>query len=765
MFGLLMNWMRDNNVLPQISDTERQALEAGDVWIDGQLFAGKLDFDAILSENYDVLSPQEQAFLDGPTEELIKMVDAYAASQNRRVPDDALNFAKDNGFLSLQIDEKYGGNPVSTLAKSSVMAKLGGTSGVINSIVVISNSLGAAELLGHYGTEEQKNYFLPKLASGEFIPCFGLTEPTAGSDAASIKAEGVVFKDVDGSIKIKLNFRKRYITLAPIANLVSLAVVVQDPKNLLGKGQEVGITVVLIEVGDGVEGLHIGDYHQPIGDAFPNGPITGKDVIVPASDILGGSEYAGKGWRMLMEALAGGRMVSLPATGVFGIRNAAMCAGAYSMTREQFGIPIGLMEGVQQKVGHIAGMSYMVDGARVFGCSAVDNGIKPPVVSAIMKAYSTEIGQQCSKDAMDVLAGSGVMQGKNNIMGNAYSSAPVPVTVEGANIMTRTLMIFGQGATRCHPYAFNVVEAVESGDVASFRKNLSAWMLQFATGGIMTLVRGITRGFLTVKQPKNVAKDTKTYYRRLGWSATRYGFLTNLAMFLVGGKLKVKGNLTGRYADALAWMYMAISALRRFEAEGRKAEDLPLVQYSCEYALAKNQEAFVGIYQNFGGPVGVVLRTLGLLTLSINPLGQMPTDEMSAASAKTIQKFDDQFRRITQGQFIPEDQSFGLGRLLKAFDLTTQALPVKAEIAAAQKKKILPRGKMDTVAAEALSKGIVSQTEYDLLVAANQARLDAIEVDVFTKEEYYGDSDIADVTARADAAQNMYQEPTVKAVS
>ncbi|MDX1804592.1 MAG: acyl-CoA dehydrogenase, partial [Alcanivorax sp.] len=611
-------------------------------------------------------------------------------------------------------------------------------------------SLGAAELLGHYGTDEQKNYYLPKLAKGEFMPCFGLTEPTAGSDAASIKAEGVVFKDSDGQIKFKLNFRKRYITLAPVANLVSLAVRLHDPDNLLGKGEEPGITVVLIEKGaPGTEGLHIGDHHQPIGEHFPNGPIVGRDVIVPAGNVLGGVEYTGMGWKMLMEALAGGRMVSLPATGICGIRHGAMIAGAYSMVRQQFGIPVGRMEGVEHKIGKAAGMSYAFDAARVFGCSAVDHGIQPPVTSAIMKAYSTEMGRDTGTDAMDVTAGYGVMQGPNNTMGRLYNSAPVSVTVEGANIMTRTLMIFGQGATRCHPYAYKVVQAVENNDVAAFRKNLTGWMVQFLLGFVMTLVRGVTRGFFTVKVP-GVAPQTRSLYRRLGWAATRFGLLTNLAMFFVGGKLKARGNLTGRYADVVAWLYITTSALRRFEAEGRKAEDLALVQYAGEYGLTQIQNAFEGIYENFGGPVGMLLKTVGRVWLGLNPLAKQPNDQLSHQAAQALQSYGDQYKRLVGGNYMPPESDQGLGRLLKAFRLTTEAEPVREKIRAAQKSRLLGRGKVEDIAADAAAQGVISDAELAALNAATSACLQAIEVDVFTKDEYYGAGGIPAMSATGD---------------
>jgi acyl-CoA dehydrogenase len=751
MFSLLLNWMRDNQILPQISDTERQALEAGDVWIDGEFFSGRPDFSRILKENYDTLPAHEQAFLDGPVEELLRLCDTYKLSRERKVPQEIMDFLASNGFFAMQIDKEYGGMPFSTLGKSCVMAKITPYSGILSALVVIPNSLGAAELLGHYGTEEQKKYYLPKLANGEFIPCFGLTEPTAGSDAASIKADGEVFRDADGDIKFRLNFRKRYITLAPIANLISLAVRLRDPDNLLGKGEDVGITVVLME--KGTEGLHIGDYHEPIGDAFPNGPIVGKNVIVPATDILGGLDYAGKGWKMLMESLAGGRMVSLPASGISSMRMAAAAMGAYSMVRQQFGIPIGKMEGISSKVGKVAALSYMFEGARVFGCSALDAGIQPPVASAIMKAWSTEVARECGIDAMDVLAGAAVMQGPNNVIGRNYCSAPVAITVEGANIMTRTLMVFGQGATRCHPYAYKVVQALEADDVSAFRRNLLGWMWQFLSGFFMTLLRGITRGHFTVSIPA-VAPQTRRWYRRLGWAATRFGLMTNLAMFLISGKLKARGNLTGRYADAVAWMMLATSTLRRYEAEGRREEDLPLVDYACQYAMAQVQIAFEGIYENFGGPLGIILRSIGRPWLMMNPVGRLPNDAQSAAAALTMQRYDAQYLRLNEGNYLPAQGDVGFARLLTAFRLTTEAEPVRDVIRTAQRNNRLPRGNADELAELAADNGIINTDQRTLLINARQACLSAIEVDVFTADEFYGQQPAAGLTASGDGGQS-----------
>lgn len=755
MFGMLMKWMRDNKILPQISDTERQALEAGHVWVEGELFGGNPDFDRMLNEAYHQLPPEEQAFLDGPVEELLQMVDAYKVSRTRELPEQALEFMKKNGFFGLQIPKEYGGNPMSTLGKSAVMAKVTPYNGIISSLVVIPNSLGAAELLREYGTKEQKEHYLPRLANGEYMPCFGLTEPTAGSDAASMKAEGEVYKDEDGEIKFKLNFRKRYITLAPIANLISLACRLHDPENLLGRGEDAGITVLLLK--KGTEGLRIGDHHEPIGDVFHNGPIVGENVIASPDDVLGGDQYIGQGWKMLMESLAGGRMVSLPAGAIGSMRLGAATTGAYSMVRTQFGMPVGKMEGVEAKVGHGAAMSYMFEGARIFGCSALDNGIQPPVASAIMKAYSTEMARQVGIDSMDVLAGAGVMQGPNNTVGKGYCSAPVAITVEGANIMTRTLMIFGQGATRCHPHAYQVVQAVENDDKTAFRKHLLGWMGQFFMGFVWTLLRGITRGRFTVRTP-NADPRTHTWYRRLGWAASRFGLMTNLAMFLIGGKLKARGNLTGRYADAVAWMYLAFSALRRYEADGRREEDLPLVNYSCQYALAQVQKAFEGIYENFGGPLGLFLGTVGRFWLGINPLAKMPTDKQHHEAARILQSYGEQFQRLTVNCHVPEDGSKGLGRLMRAFRLTSEAEPVREKIRQAQKARKIERGPVEERTDEALEKGVITAEEASLLNQAITACLLAIEVDVFTKDEFYGRGMVPGETATGDGGLDLNPE-------
>jgi acyl-CoA dehydrogenase len=731
MFKALMDTMRAKGLLPKVSDTERAALEAGTVWIDGEFFRGNPDFFQMLAEPYPRLRPDEQAMVDGPTKEVCRRVDPWQLSVTRELPEDVLQYLREQGFYGFNVPEEYGGKPMGALAKSVIMGMLSPATGAISTVVVIPNSLGPAELLAHYGTEEQKAKYLPRLASGELTPCFGLTEPTAGSDAASIKAEGLVFKDADGELKLKLNFRKRYITLAPISDIVSLAVQLHDPDNLLGKGEWPGITVVLLE--KGTPGFEVGRHHEPI-SPFPNGPLIGKDVEVPVSNIIGGADYAGKGWRMLMETLSGGRAISIPAGAIGSAKHAAAVAGPYSIVREQFGIPVGYMEGVQSKVAKLAALSYSLEAVRTYACAAIDRGQRPPVVSAIMKYRCTDMGRELIIDAMDILSGAAVMRGPNNTLAQSYIGIPVGITVEGANILTRTLIVFGQGAVRCHPYALKLLESIEHDDVDAFRAGLLGWAKHFMLTFGRATVRGMTRGW-SVATPVN--GPTAVYYRRLGWASARFALLTDLALVTIGGRLKARGNLTGRFADVLSWLVMGIATLRRFEAEGRRQEDLPLVQWSLEYMLEQMQQAFDGIYSNFDVPVlSALLRGPGRFWLRVNPLGSGVPDKLHAAAARTIQQPGEQFDRLMEHVYLPGPDEPGLGRILHAFRLVTATAPIVRRIAKAQKQGTLARGRPQDMLEQAVAAKVISQAEADQIAAAEAARLQAIEVDDFAPEEY-----------------------------
>ena len=732
MYKNLMNWIKAKGLLPRVSDTERAALEAGTVWVDGEFFSGNPDFKRMLSEAYPKLTEDEQALVDGPTREICRRVDTWQLSLTRTLPEDVMTYLKEQGFCGFNVPKEYGGKPQGALAKSVIMGMLGPAAGAISTVVVIPNSLGAAELLTEYGTDEQKKKYLSRLASGELMPCFGLTEPTAGSDAASIRAEGLVFKADNGEVQIKLNFRKRYITLAPISDLISLAVQLHDPDNLLGKGEHPGITVILLE--RGTPGLEIGKHHEPV-SPFPNGPLVGKDVVVPADNIIGGPEYAGKGWRMLMEALSGGRAISLPAGAVGAAKHAAAAVGPYSMVRQQFGIPVGYMEGVQSKVAKIAAMSYALEAARTYSCAALDRGESPPVVSAIMKYRSTDLSRELVDDGMDVMAGVGVMRGPNNILAGSHIGSPVGITVEGANILTRTLIVFGQGAVRCHPYALKVMHAIEEDDANAFREALNGWGIHMVSTLGRASLRGLTRGW-SAGSP--VSGPTAKYYRRLAWASSRFALLTDLAMFGIGGRLKAKGNLSGRFADALSWMFLGVSTLRRYEAEGRLREDLPLVEWAMEYALGRVQEAFEGIYGNFDVPVlGALMRGPGRWWVRLNPIGSLePSDRLNAAAARTIQQPGQQFDRLMEHVYIPGEDEPGLGRLLHAFRLVAAAEPIVKRIHKASKKGTISRGEPEDLVDEAVGAAVITKEEGEQVKAAHKARLAAIEVDEFTPEEY-----------------------------
>ena len=732
MFGALLNFINKNNLLPAISDTEREALEAGTVWVDGELFSGNPNWDKIANEAYNQMSPEEQAYYDGPVEELCRMCNDYEISTTREVPQEIWDFMGKNGFFGFNIPAEFGGNKLSAVAKSTIMIKVTSANLYVGTCVVIPNSLGPGELLTEYGTPEQKQRYLPKLANGEMFPCFGLTEPTAGSDAASIKAEAVVFAGEGGRPMLRMNFRKRYITCAPVANMMSIACQVHDPENLLGKGEFPGITCVLLEKGQ--KGLYIGDHHDPMGVTFPNGPIVGRDIEVPADDIIGGIDWAGRGWYQLMQTLAGGRAVSLPATGLGMAKGAASATGAWSMTREQFNMAIGKMDGVEEYIAKIAGVTYALDAGRIFSCSALDSGERPPVVSALMKAYSTEEGRELIKHGMDIFAGSGVMSGPNNILQRAYISAPIGITVEGANIMTRTLIVYGQGVVRCHPYSYKMVETVQANDVKGFRRALMGWVGHMVKTDLRVFFRYFTRG-LTASTPKGVDPKTKKYYRKLSWASARFAFLTEVALFLVGANLKRRGKLTGVYSDALAWMYFAMSSLRRFEGEGRIEEDRPVMEYAVNYSLNQVQTAIGKIYDNIN-VMNWWFRGIGKLLFKLNPMIAPMRFENDAAVAAQIQARTGTWERLSHGMYLPSDESApGTGRLMAAVHAIEAAQPAEAKVKAAVKAKQVAKNP-DTMVQEALDKGVITQEEFDLLATAKEKRLAAYEVDVFSKEAY-----------------------------
>lgn len=730
--SVIMKTMKALKLIPKISATERTALEAGVVWMEAELFSGHPNFKKMLAQPYHNLSQEEQKFLDNEVEQLCGMIDDYKFFRTKVMPPEVFEFIRRKGFLGMIIPKEFGGLGFSHSAHSAVIQKISSRSIGAVIYVMVPNSLGPAELLVRYGTDTQKKNYLPRLANGDEIPCFGLTEPTAGSDAGSITSEGVLFKGPDGQIHVRLNWNKRWITLAAISTLIGLAFRLRDPENLLGRGEDLGITCALIP--SNLPGVVIGKRHDPLGIPFHNCPTQGHDVVIKAEDaIIGGLNGVGQGWQMLMECLGAGRGISLPGQAAGGCKLAALAAGNHAVIRKQFGLPIGKFEGVEEPLARIAGSAYMVEALRRYVLSALDQHISPPVVTAIAKFNATEIGRGVINDAMDVLGGAGISMGKRNLLAVTYIGTPIGITVEGANILTRTLMIFGQGALRAHPYAFKEVNAVEKGDLKAFDE--AFW------GHIGHIVRNMVRAiFLSATRARlawsPVGGPSRRYIQKLNWISATFAIMADLSMGMLGGKLKIKEKLTGRFADILSWMFIASAVIKRYEAEGRKPEDKIFLDFSMAVAFQKIQDAFDGIFGNmdvfglywfFKGPLRWWSR--------LNFVGLAPTDRLTHRVANALLTNEDQRTRLTDGIYIPTKEGEALARLQKAYKVIRQAEAVDQKIRQAVHARKLNK-KSKTLAEDALKLGVITQAEQQLLLEAESLRWDAIQVDDYTQEEY-----------------------------
>jgi acyl-CoA dehydrogenase len=720
------------NVLPSISETERAAIEAGTVWIEGEFFSGVPNLKRLIEEPYPQLTPEIQAFLDGPVEQVCRMATDWEIYQRQDLPPEVWNYLKQERFFGMMIPTEYGGLGFSNLAYSTTMLKLASRSFIHTATVGVTNSLGPAKLLLNYGTQAQKNYYLPRLARGEEIPCFALTEPQAGSDAASITAQGVVFRGEDGKLYLRLNFRKRYITLGAIATLIGLACKLRDPQNLLGQGEEVGITCVLLPAN--TPGIILGRRHDPMGVPFYNSPIEGQDVVVSVDQIIGGAEQAGQGWKMLMQTLAAGRGISFPATCTGIAQFVTRVTSAHATVRKQFGLSIGRFEGIADPLARLAGFTYLMEAARLYTCSAVDRGERPAVISAIAKYHFTELSRQIINDGMDILGGSGICRGPRNLLASIYTATPIPITVEGSNILTRTLMIFGQGVMRCHPYLYQEVEALHHGDTIGFDRALWRHIGLISRNSFRVVLLSLSRGYFA-RPP--VSGAAARYYQKLAWAAATFACLTDLALLTLGGTLKRRETLSGRFADALSWMYLATATLRRFEAEGRNPDDLVAVHWSMQYAFAQIQQAFEGIFTNLPVPVvGAVFRSFVAGWWRLNPIGSAPTDVLTHQMAQDLQIPGGLRDRLTSGIYLPEHPEEALGRLEQAFRLSVQAESIFKTIKTASRTGQLPPAKPEALIDAALTAGVITKEAAKLVREAEMARKDAIQVDTFTLEEY-----------------------------
>lgn len=719
------------SIMPEMSRTEKEAIEAGTTWWEADLFAGNPDWKKLHAIPVSTLSAEEQAFLDGPVEEVCRMVNDWEVTHERAdLSPEVWQYLKDNKFFAMIIKKKYGGLEFSAYAQSCVLQKLCGASAVLASTVGVPNSLGPGELLQHYGTDEQKDYYLPRLAVGKEIPCFALTSPEAGSDAGSIPDFGIVCKGKwEGKevLGMRLTWNKRYITLAPIATVLGLAFKLRDPEHLLGDEEELGITCALIPTH--IKGVEIGRRHFPLNVPFQNGPTRGKDVFVPLDFIIGGPAMAGQGWRMLVECLSVGRGITLPSNSTGGVKMLALASGAYSRIRRQFKLPIGKMEGIEEPLARIGGNAYIMGAAAKLTVTGIDLGEKPSVISAIVKYHLTDRAQKCIIDAMDIHGGKAICMGPNNYLARGYQGAPIAVTVEGANILTRSMIIYGQGAIRCHPYVLPEMLAASHPDQEQALKDFDKAVFSHVGFAISNLVRSFWLGLTGARFAAAPFKDqTKGYYQQLSRLSANLAFLSDMAMGTLGGELKRKERVSARLGDVLSQLYLASSALKRYQDEGRQHADLPLLHWALQDALFKAQEAIDELLRNFPNRwIGLALRVIVL------PLGRdlkRPSDKLDNQVARLLQTPSETRSRLAQGQYLTREEGNPFGLLEQALDDVLSAEPLFEKVCKADGIK-RPFMQLDKVAESGLTLGVLNQTEADLLRRAEESRLRTINVDDF----------------------------------
>ena len=723
-------------VTPRMSQTEREALDAGSVWWDGELFSGRPKWKKLRQLPAPRLSAEEQAFLDGPVEELCAMLKDWEITEEREdLPPEAWEFIKSNRFFSLIIPKSYGGLDYSALAHSAIVMKISSRSITAAVSVMVPNSLGPAKLLLEYGTEEQKNHYLPRLAAGEDVPCFALTSPHAGSDAGAIPDYGIVCRqDFQGEkdvLGMRLTWEKRYITLGPVATLLGLAFKLYDPDKLLSEETDRGITLALIPTD--TDGVNIGRRHNPLNIPFMNGPNSGKDVFVPLDYIIGGQARIGQGWRMLMECLADGRGISLPALSTGAGKLATRGVGAYARIRTQFKLPIGRFEGVEEALARIGAYTYIMDAARTLTATALDRGEKPSVISAIVKYHLTERMRKVVNDAMDILGGAGICLGPRNFMGRAYQGIPISITVEGANILTRSMIIFGQGAIRSHPYVFREMEAISEEDpdlsLEKFDRALFGHMRFVLMNSLRSLFHAFTSSqFIFVR----ASSPGRRYYQHLTRMSAAFALLTDAALMTLGGALKRKESLSARLGDVLSHLYLASAVLKRFEDQGCPKSDRPLLHWACQYSLSEIQQAIDGLLQNFPSrPMALLMRVM------IFPLGRHfspPSDRLGHQIAEQLLIPSNSRDRLTEGIYIPKAGDEAIARLEEAL-----AKVIRADHAERKLRQGLRDYKADHRGLEGqleagIEKGVITEQDAELIRDANAARTEVIRVDDFPNE-------------------------------
>jgi acyl-CoA dehydrogenase len=723
-------------VVPHLSDTEREALEAGTVWWDGELFTGLPDWGRLMALPAPRLSPEEQAFLDGPTEELCRLSDDWRITHELAdLPPEVWACIRQHRFFAMIIPKRYGGLEFSPIAVAAVLAKLSSRSAVVASTVGVPNSLGPAELLLHYGTEAQRDYYLPRLASGEEIPCFALTGPRVGSDAASIPDIGVVCRgewqgrEITG---IRLNWDKRYITLAPVATVLGLAFRLHDPDHLLGPEEDRGVTAALIPVS--TPGITIGRRHFPLNVPFQNGPTQGRDVFVPLDAIIGGPEHAGQGWKMLVEQLSAGRGITLPSNAMGGSKAIVYASGAYTRLRRQFNLPVCEFEGVGEALARMAGFTYIINAGLSVTATAIARGERPSVPSAVLKYHCTELARRVTNDAMDVQGGKGIMLGRSNYLARIYQGIPIAITVEGANILTRSLIIFGQGAVRCHPFVLKEMEAANDPDFSRGLREFDRYLFAHIGYAISNAARSFVLALSNAKASHApVDGPTARFFQHVNRYSAAFALLADVAMLVVGGGLKRKEMLSARLGDVFSSIYLASMVLKHYDNQGRQSGDLPLVEWACRTLLYQAQEQMHGFLRNFPNRW-----VAGLLRMCVFPRGRMysaPPDELGQQIVALITRPTDTRARLCEGIYAAAEPGCVIGQLQAALETNESLLPLQQRMREATRAGLLPPGDFHRHIEQARNQDILSAEEAEQLRRFDATVLALTAVDDFDSAE------------------------------
>lgn len=721
-------------MLPKVSDTEAQALEAGTVGFDAELFSGTPDWDKLRSIAPVVLTPEEQAFLDGPTEELCRMIDDWQVRHTEReVPDEIWNFVKTRGFLGMLISKEHGGLGFSAQAQSLIIGKIASRSPDVVTIVMVPNSLGPGELIEKYGTEQQKSYYLPRLARGEEIPCFSLTGPTSGSDAATMRDIGIVTRGEGGVVGLRLSWEKRYITLGPNATLVGLAFRAFDPDNILGRGETLGITVALIPANH--PGVQIGRRHLPDGNVFPNGPNWGKDVFIPVDWVIGGEKMVGQGWRMLMECLAAGRAISLPSSATAGTKAMLRFTSAYGRIRKQFGLPVARMEGVEEPLSRIVEAAYVNEAARAVTAAMVSRGERPSVLSALMKYQTTERMRRAVNDAFDIHGGRAICDGPSNYLQSAYQMVPVGITVEGANILTRSLITFAQGALRSHPYLYKEIQAAQDPDAERGQEAFEAAFCEHIAHSVANacgaFAHNVTGGRFAPAPEQ--AYEMARWYHQLGRASRNFAFVADLTVGVLGGALKTKQKISGRLADALSELYFLACVLKRYEDDGRLSSDRDLVALAAANGLYRFQEALRGVIDNF--PLAPARWLMRIIVFPLGSPYRPAKDSISHRVVRLVLEAPEVRDRLTRYIYVSKDPDDPTGLLEVTLKKVIAAEEAEKKLERAIRAGTLRRYHGIDWVGDAMAKGIVTESEGQLLREVESLTARVIAVDHFDPAE------------------------------